>query len=178
LSARRRPDSASAPVSASAAASRWATSCSSWRSFSSWVEGGSPAPSPSRFRHEFASTQTKFRRLGTDLGKAIRSAGSKTDLQLAAEFEKLAARARAQAGSLAKLNAPAKDRSGVKALSAGLDSVANDLGAIGRAARAHDGAKAKAADTALIRDAASFKRVDNALTAKLGLHRKKPKRKH
>jgi hypothetical protein len=90
-------------------------------------------------------------------------------VQLAAEFDKLSARAKGQAAALRKLDPPAKFKSELSQLSSGLDSIAADLGRIAGAANAHDAAKAKAATTALITDAAKVKAADNAVTAQLGL---------
>jgi hypothetical protein len=135
---------------------------------SSGATSGS-GPSLSGFKTGFTIAKVQFRRLGSDLGTAVEKAGAKTDVQLAAEFDKLSARAKGQAAALRKLDPPAKFKSELSHLSTSLDSVATDLGGIASAANAHDATKAKAATTTLITDAAKVKTADNALTAQLGL---------
>lgn len=135
---------------------------------SSGATSGGP-PSLSGFKAGFTTAKVQFRRLGSDLGTAVEKAGAKTDVQLAAEFDKLSARAKGQASALRKLDPPAKFKPELSQLSSGLDSIAADLGRIAGAANAHDAAKARAATTTLVTDAAKVKAADNAVTAKLGL---------
>jgi hypothetical protein len=130
---------------------------------------GGGSSSTASFKSQFVTSKTQFRRLGNDLGKSIEGARNKSDAQLAGEFDKLAARARTQAASLAKLNPPAKFKSKLRQLSSGLRSVSADLSAIAGAAKSHEALKAKAATTKLISDAAKVKAADNALTARLHL---------
>jgi hypothetical protein len=129
----------------------------------------SGAPSLSSFKAGFTAAKAQFRQLGSDLGTAVEKAATKTDVQLAVQFDKLSAQAKAQAAALRKLDPPAKFKSELSHLSTSLDSVATDLGGIASAANAHDATKAKAATTTLITDAAKVKTADNALTAQLGL---------
>jgi hypothetical protein len=133
----------------------------------------SSTPSLSSFKQSFATEKTQFSKLGNDLGTSIQKAGAKTDVQLAAEFDQLASRAKAQAAALRKLDAPAKFKSELSQLSSGLDAVATDLGGIATAAKAHDAPKARTATTAMLADATKVKTADDALTKQLGLPKTK-----
>jgi hypothetical protein len=131
--------------------------------------GGGSAPSLSSFKHGFAASKTQFRQLGADLGATLRGAATKSNTQLAAEFDTLAARAKSQAAGLRKLDPPAKFKSELNQLSSSLDSVAIDLGRIAGAADAQNVKQARSATATLITDAAKVRRADNFLTAGLGL---------
>lgn len=131
--------------------------------------GGSSAPSLSAFKGHFKSDKASFRQLGLDLQKAITGAQAKTDAQLATEISALAARASAEASSLAKLSPPDKYKADTQKLTAGFNAVAADLRSISTAAVQHDAAKAKQATTALLGDAAKVKAADDAVTKGLGL---------
>lgn len=131
--------------------------------------GGSSAPSMTSFKHGFAASKVQFRQLGADLGTSFQKATTRTDAQLAAEFDKLSARAKAQVARLRKLDPPAKFRPEMHRFVSGLSSVARDLARIARAADAHDVKTARVATTALLTDAATVKSADNKLTAQLGL---------
>lgn len=133
----------------------------------------SSTPSLSSFKQGFATAKAQFAKLGSDLGTSIQKAGAKTDVQLAAEFDQLSSRAKAQAAALRKLDAPAKFKSELSQLSSSLDAVATDLGGIATAANAHDATKAKTATTTLLADATKVKAADNALTKQLGLPKTK-----
>ena len=131
--------------------------------------GGSSAPSLSSFKHGFAASKVQFRQLGADLGTSFQKATTRTDAQLAAEFDKLSARAKAQVARMRKLDPPAKFRPEMHQFISGLSSLAGDLARIARAANAHDVKTARVATTALLTDAATVKSADNKLTAQLGL---------
>lgn len=133
--------------------------------------GGSSnnAPSLSAFKTGFQSNKTSFRQLGIDLQKAITGAQSKTDAQLATELGALATRASSQAGSLAKLNPPAKYKTYLNSLAAGFRSVAADLRKIATAADKHDATTARAATVSLLSDAAKVKTADDAISKGLGI---------
>jgi hypothetical protein len=131
--------------------------------------GSSAAPSLSSFKHGFAASKAKFAKLGSDLGTTIEKAGAKTDVQLAAELDRLAARAKTQAAALRKLDPPAKFKSELTQLSSGLDSVSTDLRSIAGAANAHNATQAKSATKTLLGDATKVKAADTALTKQLGL---------
>lgn len=131
--------------------------------------GGGSGPSLSSFKHSFAASKAQFRQLGADLGATLQKAATKTDSQLAAEFDQLATRAKTQAAGLRKLDPPAKFKSELDQFSSSLDSVAIDLGRIAGAADAHNVKSARAATATLITDAAKVRTADNVLTAGLGL---------
>ncbi len=131
--------------------------------------GGSNAPSLSTFKSDFKSEKATFRQLGLDLQKAITGAQAKTDAQLAAEIGSLAARASAEAASIAKLNPPDTYKADTQKLSAGFRSVAADLRSISTAAVKHDAVTAKQATKRLLADAAQVKSADDAITKGLRL---------
>jgi hypothetical protein len=130
---------------------------------------GTSATSVSAFRSAFVVEKTRFRRLGSDLQKAIESAASKSNAQIAAEFQSLSTRAAQQAVRLAKLDPPAKYRKDLAQLTAAFAAVASDLSTIATAATSGEPQTARSATTKLVRDAAQVKAHDNALTAALGL---------
>jgi hypothetical protein len=131
--------------------------------------GGGSAPSLSSFKHGFAASKVQFRQLAADLRTSLEKATTRSDAQLAAEFDKLAAGARAQAARLRGLDPPAKFRPEMHQFISGLSSLAGDFARIARAADAQNVKTARAATTAMITDAATVKTADNELTAQLGL---------
>ena len=131
--------------------------------------GGSSGPSLSAFKRGFAASKVQFRQLGADLGASLQKATTRSNSQLAAEFDKLSARARADVTGLRKLDPPAKFKPELKQFISGLDAVGRDLARIARAADTSDVKTAKAATTALITNAATVRTADNVLTARLGL---------
>jgi hypothetical protein len=130
--------------------------------------GSSSAPSLSAFKSGFSANKATFRRLGLDLQKAIATAQSKTDAQLATDIGALSGRAKRQAASLAKLNPPSRFRADLHKLVAGFDAVAGDLRRISVAAAKRDAVSARAATVALLSDAARVKAGDSAISS--GLH--------
>jgi hypothetical protein len=130
--------------------------------------GGSSGPSLSAFRSGFAANKKSFHSLGVDLQRAIATAQNKTDTQLATEIAALSARAKQQAGSLAKLNPPNRYKADLQKLETGFNSVAADLSQIATAATKHNASTARSATLALIRDASTVKAGDTAISA--GLH--------
>jgi hypothetical protein len=121
------------------------------------------------FKTGFATSQTEFRELGTDIAKDITGAGSKTDAQLAKEFDGLATRAGQQASQLAALDAPATYGKRVTRLVAGFHAIKGDLSKISTAATDHDASGAEGATRALLTDAATIKTADTSLSKDLGL---------
>lgn len=130
--------------------------------------GAGSAPSLSAFKSGFSADKAAFRQLGLDLQKAIVTAQSKTDPQLAAEIGALASRAKRQATSLAKLNPPHRFKADLHELVAGFDAVAADLSRISVAADKHDAANAQAGTVALLSDSSRVKAGDSAISS--GLH--------
>lgn len=132
--------------------------------------GGSGAGSSlSGFKTGFASDKASFHQLGLDLQHAIATAQTKSDSALADEIGRLAARARAQAHSLADLSPPARFQPRVRQLQQAFMAVGADLSRISTAARRHDGASARSATLALIQDASRVKSGDTAISADLHL---------
>jgi hypothetical protein len=130
---------------------------------------GTSATSVGAFRSAFVVEKTRFSRLGSDLQKAVESAASTSNAQIAAEFQALSARAAQQAVRLAKLDPPAKYRKDLAQLTAAFAAVAADLSAIATAATRGEPQTARSATIKLVRDATQVKAHDKALTAALGL---------
>ena len=131
--------------------------------------GGSSGPSLSSFKTGFAADKAQFTKLGTDLGVAVTGAAAKSNMQLAAEFGELASRATQQAALLRKLDPPAKYKTELASLAAGIDIVATDLRTIAAAAAAGDPNAARAAAETLAQNSAKVKAADQTLTRQLGL---------
>lgn len=131
--------------------------------------GGSSAPSLSAFKSGFSTEKAQFRKLGLDLQTAITQARSKTDVALASELTALATRAEQTRAQLTKLDAPSKFKPNLSKLESGFGAVGTDLNQIAGAATKHDAATARAATMMLLRDAATVKSADVALTSGLGL---------
>ena len=131
--------------------------------------GKSSTTSQATFKRGFATSQTEFRQLGTDIAKDITGAGNKTDAALATEFGNLAKRADQQATRLTTLHVPAKLQKQVARMVAGFHAVKGDLSKISAAAVHHDAAGAEAATRSLLTDAATVKTADVALSKALGL---------
>jgi len=130
------------------------------------------APGPasvSGFKSAYAAEKVKFRQLGSDLAKAVEGARSKSNAQLATEFQALSVRAAQQAARLANLHPPAKYMNDLAQLTTSFAAVAADLTAIASAATNGDPPAAKAATEKLVQDAARVKAHDTALTKSLGL---------
>ena len=131
--------------------------------------GSSSTTSQVSFQSGFATTQRDFRQLGTDIAKDITGAGRKTDAAIAAEFTKLAHRADQQAAQLGGLHVPARYKKQVASLISGFHAVKADLANISTAATHHNASNAQAATRELLRDAATIKTADTALSKALGL---------
>jgi hypothetical protein len=130
---------------------------------------GTGATSVGAFRRAFVVEKTRFRTLGSDLQKAVEGADSKSNAQIAVEFQSLSTRAAQQAVRLAKLDPPAKYRKDLAQLTAAFAAVASDLGTITTAAIRGEPQTARAATVKLVHNAAQVKAHDNQLTAALGL---------
>lgn len=131
--------------------------------------GSSSTTSGASFKSGFATSQREFRQLGTDIAKDITGAGKKTDAGIAAEFSALAKRAGQQATQLGALNVPARYKTQVAKMVTGFHAVKDDLANISTAASHHNPSNAEAATRELLRDAATIKTADNALSKALGL---------
>jgi hypothetical protein len=124
---------------------------------------GSSAPSLSAFKSGFETDRAQFRQLGQDLQTTVGEAQHKTNAQLAAELEPLAARARQQGARLAKLKPPPSYKANLDQLAAGFDAVATDLHRIATAAVSNDAQAASTATRELIADATRVKAADLAI---------------
>jgi hypothetical protein len=131
--------------------------------------GKSTSDSQVDFKTGFAASQRDFRKLGTDIAKDITGAGSKTDAELAKEFDGLASRANQQASQLAGLKAPSRYAKRMTHLVAGFRGIKADLSRISTAATNHDASSAETATRALLTDAAKIKTADTSLSKDLGL---------
>jgi len=131
--------------------------------------GGSSAPSLSAFKAGFTSDRAQFRQLSVDLQREITGARAKTDAQLATEIGALSTRAKRQASDLGDLKPPGKYKPDVQKLISGFTGLAADLEQISVAATERDAASASAATKLLIRDAATIRGADDALTSSLKL---------
>lgn len=131
--------------------------------------GKSSSTSRVDFKTGFATSQQEFRKLGSDIAKDIRGAGSKTDVELANEFDGLATRANQQATRLTALRAPARYLERITNLVAGFHALKTDLSGISTAATQHDASSAETATRSLLTDAAKIKTADSSLSKALGL---------
>jgi hypothetical protein len=129
----------------------------------------SSTSSQASFKSGFATSQQDFRQLGTDIAKDITGAGKKTDAAIATEFTKLARRADQQAAQLAGLHVPTQYKQQVASMISGFHAVKADLANISTAAAHHNASNAQAATRELLRDAATIKTGDNALSKALAL---------
>jgi hypothetical protein len=129
---------------------------------------GSSAPSLKAFKSGFTTNKASFRLLGLDLQRAIGTAQTKTNAQLATELSALAKRADAQASALAKLNPPSRYQSDLRKLESAFRAVGADLSRMTTAATQRDAAGARAGTEALLQDAAKVKTSDDAISS--GLH--------
>ncbi|HEX7610970.1 MAG TPA: hypothetical protein VF380_09870 [Solirubrobacteraceae bacterium] len=136
---------------------------------SSTSSSTSSTPTVSSFKTTFAAEKAQLGALGKDVGGAVEGASKQTDTALATQFQSLASRATALAGSLGQLSAPAQYKAELAALQSSVTQVAGALHSIEAAAAAHDAAAAKAAAETLVADAQQVKTDDLALSGKLGL---------
>ena len=159
----------STPSASSTPSATSATSTAAATPPSTQTTPGAGATSVSAFRRGFVVEKARFRTLGSDLAKAVEGAGSKSNAQIAVEFQSLSTRAAEQAVRLAKLHPPAKHRKDLAQLTAAFAAVASDLSTIVTAATTGKPQAARAATIKLVRDATQVKAHDNGLTAALGL---------
>ncbi|HST55510.1 MAG TPA: hypothetical protein VLJ42_06405 [Solirubrobacteraceae bacterium] len=129
----------------------------------------STEPSISTFTSEFRTQKAALGALGKDVGAAVQGARHQTDSALTQQFQGLASRATALAGTLGQLNAPTQYKSDLSALQSSITQVAGTLNSIEAAAAAHDANAAKAGGEAIVANAQQVKNIDNTLSAKLGL---------
>lgn len=121
------------------------------------------------FKTGFAANHKEFTALATAIAKDLTGAGSKTDAQLATEFDGLASRADQQASQLAGLTPPSKYAKRMGTLVTGFHALKADLSTISTAATKHSTASAETATRTLLTDAAKIKTADISLVKDLGL---------
>ena len=154
----------SSSASATSSATPTTTSSSSAATTSSAATGGAGA-----FKAAFVADRAQFRALGTSLAKSLNQAGSKTDAQLATEFQNLATRAKAQAGKLSQLTPPANLTPAVDKLVNGLNTVADKLQKIATDATNHNATSAKSDTIKLVEQSAQVKAADVQISNALNL---------
>ena len=133
------------------------------------LQATSTGPSVASFKTAFATQKKTLTSLGNDVGAAVEGANRKTDVQLAKQFEGLATRATALAGSMAQLEPPTQFKVELSSLESALTQVAGTLRQIEAAAAAHDANAAKAGGEAIVTDAQQVKAIETTLSQKLGL---------
>src|SRR5204863_9474881 len=87
------------------------------------------------FKKDYTKTDAQLRQLGVDLGSALRTAKSSTDVALAAKFDSFATRTRKIVADLGKLKPPDKVKSDVQQLQSALETIGSDMGSIAGAAK-------------------------------------------
>ena len=126
------------------------------------------AAATAAFKTGAKAATTETTKIGEDLGTAIQGADKQTDAALAAEFGRLATRARGVVGDLNALETPQASRAEVTALVGALTTGAQDLDAIATAARAHDASSARSATQTLVQDSPAIKTAKEALESEIG----------
>jgi hypothetical protein len=132
---------------------------------------GCGSSSSSNFKKDYTKTDTQLRQLGVDLASALRTAKGSTDVALATKFDSFATRSRKIADDLGKLKPPDKVKSDVTQLRGALTTIAGDMTAIAKTARAHDAKAARTATQTLVRDAAPVRAASTAIRNKEGIKR-------
>ncbi len=131
---------------------------------SSTAAGGTAA-----FKAAFVADRTQFRQLGNSLAKALTGAGSKTDDQLATQFQGLAVKAKAEATKLSQLSPPAQFKPTLDKLVTALNNVGDKLQKIATDATNHNATTAKTDTITLVQQAAAVKAADTTLSSGLKL---------
>jgi soluble cytochrome b562 len=129
----------------------------------------SSGPTTAEFKTAYSAQKVELKALGEDVGTAVAAAPKKSDAALTSEFQALASRATALAGSFGQLSAPTQYEAELATLQSSITQVAGSLHSIEAAAAAGDTQAAKAAAESLVADAQQVKSADSALSAKLGL---------
>jgi len=119
--------------------------------------GGSDQPSAARARAAYAPIRAEIRALGTAIGTEIGNASRETDTQLAAAFDRLTARGRADVARLQALDVPSDLDAKRQALHDALRSGTQALADIAAAASASDAAAAGRAVRQLIADSQTIR---------------------
>lgn len=117
-------------------------------------DNSSTVPSKAEYKTTYASLNSEINALGLAVGKAIKNSSGKSNKAIAKEFNDLADRSRAAAKKVDDATPPADTniRKQQAALVAGLNTAADDLDAISKAAAKKDFKAAGAAAGKLTRD--------------------------
>jgi hypothetical protein len=107
----------------------------------------------SDFRSDMRSLDGQVQRLGHEVGSAINGAATKTNGELAAQFDTLSRRTRDLANRIDDTDPPGDLKPARDRLSRALRTAARDLRAISTAAANGDGGAARAATMKIARDA-------------------------
>lgn len=120
------------------------------------------------FRQAATAATSETSRIGVDVGQAVSTARSKTDADLASTFSGLTARVRVIVTDLKALDPPLPARGKVDDLTSALDTAAEDLDAIAKAASSSQADPARAATEKLVNDSPAISAANKALKAELG----------
>jgi hypothetical protein len=134
--------------------------------------GAAPAGAATQptLKQAFAPLNVKIKKIGTDIGSALKATSNQTDVQAAAQFKLLAQRGAVLTIAVTKLKG-AKGTTLVtqRQLALALARGATDLANISSAAKAHNATKAKAATLALIKDSPPITTARTKLAKALGI---------
>lgn len=131
--------------------------------------GNSSSSATSDFKSSFPSVANGFKNTSHAIGVAIQQAPSKTAAELAATFNALAARWRAQLARLQALNPPSAVSDAFSSLKSAAARARPDLKAVASAAGADNASAAKQATISLINDVLAAKSASTTITNKLGI---------
>lgn len=136
----------------------------------------SPPPTKAEYKQTYTALSKELTATGTAVGDALNGTSGKTNKQIAKSFSEVADRVRAVATTFGDANPP--DDAAVKTnrakLVAGLNTVADDLDAISKAAGKNDLKAAGAAAVKLNKDEVLITRPKAALDKALGIPQPKP----
>lgn len=153
--------------SSSSATSSAAPATTSSSSASVSTGSSTAAGSVAAFKAAFVANQAQLRQVGNDLGKALKGAAKKTDDQLAAEFQSLSVKTKAQATKLSQLSPPAQFKPTLDKLVTYLNSVGDKLQKISTDAKEHNATTAKADTIQLVQQSVLVQSAYTALTKAL-----------
>jgi hypothetical protein len=115
------------------------------------------------FRKGYNDVVKEFRTLPDDVNTSVSTASGKPARTLANRFADLAGRTDQEVAKLRKLDPPKDAKDEYDAFVASLDTIADDLRGISKAARARDPSGARAETRSLLRDAQKTSKAETAL---------------
>ena len=121
------------------------------------------------FRKDFRPLNEQLVAVGRDIGNSLATARTRTDRQLAADFQRHAARTRETVARLRGLDPPDEYKGDLDRLIAASDKIGKDLQAIADAAKGRDARAARTATVTLIRDGEKGRAARQALARKAGV---------